>query len=528
MRCPCFHLSSRSCCASISTLVFVGLFTALLTAPAEAQEVQWYRFSGCDPGLSSFSGQQQEEPVRFACGALGTYYFGDSGLEVSSSCTSTTHGAEEPALYLSQEDPRFLPSASEWFPCKYGGCFGRRAQPWVAVVDWNQGHGWSVAGLIREVAGTTVDLELFPLDQSSGVTAQSGVSDLAVLQQLCAVAERAWQYPQDLPLAVNMSFGRLLDPAVSESSSLAGETALQDEVGRVLDHLANLGIQLLAAAGNHAQLLFPASHQRVMSAGAVDIEHWGSTGLAQRAWETPSATDTLLPGYGLYLETATTGVYWPVPPGSSYSSALATGWIAGYLADQGMSSSQLGLHSGSQLGFVPNSNSYLLTLDGQTLSGSDLAGASALIKRALEHPAAVCGSLASAPWSVTPNTVTPTLPTSSAAELAADTNLPLPNTRPCVPCHGRTHDNGLEVDFSHSAGLPTTWNLDALYLRVGTAYYQVTDTGWLSDFADGDLDHVFFAGLGTLPAGTSVALVYSLDLQAPDGFWDATPIHMHD
>ena len=233
MRCfhSCWSLSAPR--SLVSMVVLLGLFAVEI---AHAEEVRWFRYTSCDPGLSSFSTQQQQDPFRVACGALGTYYFGPGDFESSGSCSSASHGDEVPALYLSQDDPRFLPSGAEWFPCKSGGCFGRRSQPWVAVVDWNQGHGWSVAGLIREVAGSGVDLVLFPLERTSGLAAADGVSDLDVLIQLCAVAEAAYQAPQDLPLAVNMSFGRLLDPSVSQSAGLVGRWAFQDEIGRVLDH----------------------------------------------------------------------------------------------------------------------------------------------------------------------------------------------------------------------------------------------------------------------------------------------------
>ena len=523
MRCfhSCWSLSAPR--SLVSMVVLLGLFAVEI---AHAEEVRWFRYTSCDPGLSSFSTQQQQEPFRVACGALGTYYFGPGDFESSGSCSSASHGDEVPALYLSQDDPRFLPSGAEWFPCKSGGCFGRRSQPWVAVVDWNQGHGWSVAGLIREVAGSGVDLVLFPLERTSGLAAADGVSDLDVLIQLCAVAEAAYQAPQDLPLAVNMSFGRLLDPSVSQSAGLVGRWAFQDEIGRVLDHLSGLGIQLVAAAGNHAELLFPASHSKVMSVGSVDIEHWDSTGSAQRSWQTPTAADTLLPAYGLYLD-AGSGSHWPVPPGSSYASAFATGWLAGYLVDQGMSATQLGMHSGASLGFEVNSTTYQLTLDGQPLSGSALSGAVGLLKRALEHPSSVCPGLATAPVSVTPTSVTPTLPTDSADELAADRNLPLPNTRPCVPCHGRVDDDGLEIDLSSSDGLPTGWDLDALYLMIGSSYYQISDSTVLADFVDGDLVALYLEDVGSITAGTPVALVYDIGIGTSDEFWDATPIHMH-
>lgn len=507
-------------------LALLGLLAA--TAPALATDVvSWYRFDGCDPSTSAFASQQT--PTSFACGPLGVYYLGDQGLTYNSSCLHQVRGEEAPALYLSQHNPRFMPSAGKWFPCRQGNCFGRRNQPWAAIVDWNQGHGWSVAGTLRAVAGSGLDLVLYPLDPGGSTFDSQGASDLDVLAQLCAVAEYVDQYPDDPPLVVNMSFGRIYDSGVSSLFRSRGQVALQDEIHTVLRHLqSQLGIHLVAAAGNHARLLFPASDPYVMAVGGMDVEEYVDAGTVSKAQQAPSAAKALLPAYGLYLKEGTASTYWPVPPGSSYASAFASGWLGGFMADQSLRPSNISLTPSSTLEPVKVSTDYLLILDSQILAGSDLAGAAELAGPALEHVSTVCKATTSTTVTTSASSVTPSLPTSSSADLAGINNLPLPNMEPCVPCHGHQDTYGLLIKLPESMGLPTGLQLDALYLRVGSSYFEITDSSVISDFEDGLIDELLITGVGSIPSGANIELVYELSLTSYGSFWDSTPVHMHN
>jgi hypothetical protein len=515
--------------SSRCAIILAALAGLLVSAtPAAATDVvRWYRFDGCDPSISSFSSQQA--PENFACGALGLYYLGDQGLSYSSSCLHQVYGEEAPALYLAQHNPRFMPSAGQWFPCRQGNCFGRNSQPWAAVIDWNQGHGWSVAGTLSAVAGSGLDLVLYPLDAGGATFDTQGASDLDVLARLCAVAEYVDQNPNDPPLVINMSFGRIFDSGVSSLLRSRGQVALQDEIHTVLQHLqSQLGIHLVAAAGNHGRLLFPASDSYVMAVGGMDVEEYLDAGTVSRALQAPSAAQALLPAYGLYLKEGTASTYWPVPPGSSYASAFASGWLAGFMADQGLRPSNLSLTPGSTLKPVRVSTDYLLVLDSQTLAGSDLPGAAQVATPALEHVAGVCNTSTSTPVSTTVSSVTPSLPTRSSADLAGSNNLPLPNTRPCVPCHGYETNQGLRIKLTASEGFPTGQQLNALHLRVGSSYYEITDSSVISDFEDGLIDELLLTNVTSISSGTSVELVYELSLTSYGSFWDSTPVHMHD
>lgn len=516
-----------ACSRSLRPLsLIVALALVVAASPASAtSNVRWYRFDGCEPALSSFA--SQNDPERISCGALGVFYVGEETLEYSSACSHSVYGVEAPALYLAQDDPLFSPAAGEWFPCAQGGCFGRRGQPWVGIVDWNRGHGWSVAGTIAASAGPAIDLELFALDAGGATLDPQGVSDLDVLAQLCAVAERAELQPNDLPLVVNLSFGRILDAGASGAAQSRGQVALQDQIHEVLRHLdQDLDIHLVAAGGNHGELLFPASDPHVMAVGAIDIEGYAQTSTIGSAPRSPSQSTAWLPAYGLYLEESTGGVYWPVPPGSSYASALASGWLAGFMVENSLSRDALGLSAASTLEPVASGNDYLLVLDGQTLAGSALPGATELTGGALEH-ASGCGSLPASPTVVPSVETTSALPAESSAQISARDNLPLPNTRPCVPCHGFDTIDGLVIDVSESEGFPDDQTLDRLVLRAGSTYREVTDPTILADFADGLLDSLRFENVGPIASGTTVELIYSLRLPTAAVFWDATPVHMH-
>jgi hypothetical protein len=123
-----------------------------------AQTVDWLQLpAGCRTGSITAAGG--ERPQAVACGNLGSFVFGRSGLHYDGPC-ATVGASEVPSPIPVEPAPR-LPAA---FPCAGGRCLGRSAgRPWVAILDWPTAHGWSVAATIREASDQRLDVQLYDL-----------------------------------------------------------------------------------------------------------------------------------------------------------------------------------------------------------------------------------------------------------------------------------------------------------------------------------------------------------------------------
>ena len=136
-----------------------------------------------------------------ACGASGSFGFSPPDAPYQGDCVPIAGGTATPALLHRAGS---LPAAG--VPLCRGSCFGHTpGRPWVAVLDWPTEHGWSVAATIQEASDRRLGVELFDLTSAGTRLPGAPVSDLAVLIELCAVAELP---KEDRPLAVNLGFGR--------------------------------------------------------------------------------------------------------------------------------------------------------------------------------------------------------------------------------------------------------------------------------------------------------------------------------
>lgn len=225
-------------------------------------------------------------------------------------------------------------------PCAGGSCFeppgGQSgSERWGAVVDWNDWHGWTTGWTVAHVSGLPVHLFQVDSPDLAGDLGEA-VTDAHVLAALCAIAETVDGAAANAPEVVNLSFGRLKSQDDPADATCAGDT-LSCQLGRILGHLGEAGATIVASAGNHKETLFPASLPSVLDTGSLDLSVFRGTGEVQASWETPAGTSALVPGNGICLEyppgegppgEGGGSALWAAPAGSSYASALFSGWIA--------------------------------------------------------------------------------------------------------------------------------------------------------------------------------------------------------
>lgn len=503
-----------------------ALAAAFTSSTPAAATVSWVRIPpGC---VYPPEGDLTEMP----CGGHGTLYFGAEVPPHLPLCGDLRHGTEEPPAYLA---PGTLQAAGG-FPCQDGSCFGRE-EPWVAVLDWDQPHGWTVGAVLRETSDLRVGVELFDLEDPKGTLPEwlAGVGDAHVLAQLCRLAELVARPGVEAPLAVNMSFGRPFRERSGEDCLPGGTATLECEIRGVLTLLRSAhGIVPVAAAGNHGELLFPAAAEGVLSAGALDLARFAASGATEPSNETPPEAAALVPGYGLYLENPPG--FWPAPPGSSYASAFLAGWLAGTLAEH----PEIPVDSAGLWTPVPFGEGFLLAHDGVPVPGSDLLGTSRLLERALGGEPAACTppqAIVNANMSRT-SLPPPPLPALSLADLVAQSNQQQPGAVICVPCHGDNPPGGLTaqpalaIDLRSSSPLPPQYRLTGIYLRIGDTRHRLDKSSQLSllgQIAEGAVDRLSLWGFaGMIAPGQQVSLVYTLEDLAGTPFWHATPVVLHD
>jgi hypothetical protein len=495
-----------------------------LAAPVGGSGIDWLQIpAGCQGSITT-----DGEPLQtLACGGMGSFAFGTSSLHYHGPCTAV--GASEVPAVIPVEPAPPLPAA---FPCAGGRCLGHKSdRPWVAILDWPSEHGWSVAATIQEASGQQLDVELYDLTAAGGLaTWVPSVSDLHVLVQLCALEERS---PADRPLLVNLSFGRHRSQAAG--AECGGGPSLGCAVSQVLSHLASEGVLPVAAAGNHRELLFPASTPDVISAGALDLAAYSLDRTARPSAQTPASAQALLPGYGLYLSLPPVGgveTYWPAPPGSSYAAAFFTGWLGATLAGGGKLPDRPQPAAGQWIPLATANGGFALGLGGIPLPGSDLGGAGTLLGRALGG----ISSPGAQPISATLRLTGFADPMPPLSVLYADAgNGPQPGVDPCVPCHGNRQEEGMAypgallVDLTASGGLPVQMRPRSLWLRVGGAFYgfdRSYDARLLATLAAGNLTSLALTGVGgILPAGRQPSLVFVVTVGSTD-YWHEVPIQL--
>lgn len=413
-----------------------------------------------------------------SCGSRGAFAFSSTPLPALKTCGAVTYGAETPRLLIG---PGAMLAAEGQFPCQAGECFGTQgdSENWVAVVDWNQPHGWTVGATVLAVGGETVSARLFALDEPrSGLLATLPVNDAHVIDQLCQVVEEA-EKAASAPRLVNLSWGRRHQALSCPPGSAAN---LACHVQRLVEHLAGaLEIPVVAAAGNHASLQFPASLPGVLAVGSVDLGTFRANGEAIASPETAAGVDALFPAAGLILATPN-GAKWPVPAGSSYSAAFASGWLAAYA--QIYPAWRDLLSWTGPLVFTRANSHFWLEVGGLSAPGSELPQVATYALVALGDQPAAC-------WEA--RSLTPTssmtvflteeeiMPLPSLETVQSSSNRPSPDSMPCVPCHD--HPGGglvplasnqrLILDLDRSTPLAEDLELVELRVLVGNAWQKL-------------------------------------------------------
>lgn len=432
-----------------------------------------------------------------------------------------------------------------WVPCVGGVCYDRVApalplpgRPWIAVIDWDDHHGWSVGWTIREQVGTGHDLVLFPfLTPALQAFSGKGVTDVHTLAKLCEISDAVDQGLAVPPTAVNMSFGRFTRPGLdADRGALCTGSILSCQIVRLLEHLyrpptaSTRGTALVAAAGNYRSLQFPASAQAVIPAGGLDLNAFLNQRANLATWETapelasaPLRARGLLPASGVCLE-ATPGVAgspsWAAPPGTSYSSAILTGMLsvellAGTVADP-LLPEAWGLN---RVCTVAGVCAYSLQ-QGPQRAFPSRPGSNLFLSRLFEPRGRECGVDTPQGEGIAEGVVAPALvadPTQSAKSFLQSLtgwDLPSPDANPCIPCAGARQpppkamrlsgvdaltaapvttspqaplpsDQGTPIDvdatpkdwwidFSESGTFGEGTRLDAIFLRTGTEFRRVS------------------------------------------------------
>lgn len=469
-----------------------------------------------------------EDGISVACGDYGTFYIGMSSTK---NCAEVV-GNEAPPAYIrskaisdvaSEEKTANRLLAQDSMPCAGGSCFGPPGgasgdEPWIAVIDWNDWHGWSTGWSAISISG--LPAHLYALD-GEDLTTYLGpsVGDAHVLARLCEVAEAVDHQGVVPPTVVNMSFGRYFAEGLdARASTTCDSSNLSCQLGGLFDHLTRSGVALTSAAGNHGQTQFPAVYESVLAVGSIDLAHLNANQTVVASWETTSAAQALIPGYGVCLEVGGEGyerrTLWPAPPGSSYSSSLFAGWLAHSLLAW-PSIDPLAVNW--NLAWSESAGCYVLSEDGPAHCNE---AADRLLARVLGTSKETCWTATSKNFleadslGIPPqHGVTNTLP--SLSEWVEIEHTPAPESDPCVPCVAdgfepvewfqtpegpqmRTADpdldHDLKLDLSASSAIDSALTLQELHLRVSDDFYllldrsQPTDVARLDALAHGEAD----------------------------------------
>jgi len=540
----------------MSRLIGTGVIFLLAAFPGMADSIDWVLLEqGCSGGLST---------LEVPCGEYGVFHF--ESLVQPPGCAPLTSGAENPPSYpppghmqvfpfqprgifdlvLVQQQqaavsgsggssglsaahssfgpsrPRLRSASSLNLP---GG--GSTQSSWIDVLDFSGAHGDSTSWLVGETAGPGVDVVLSELDDPALSALGQAVGDFHVLAKLCEVAELVDTGLLDPPRAINMSFGRPLQIGEVQTPESCDHKNANCQIARVLDHLHRRGSVLVAAAGNHRELLFPGSLSNVLAAGMLDLNLYFESGQSKPAWETPAEARALIPGSSLCLRS------WAAPSGASYSSAIMTGWLSGVLDRQ---PSIDALRGGV---WAPRWDA---TLGCHVLSRGRTAfpwcnePVNALFEGLAGANSEICWNVATAPGAELPEPGPETSPPASPsfAAWSAETQ-PTPESDPCVPCEDLTvgYSPDVDLDLSQSPPLALGIHVNAVSLRVGSKFYPLSlTTMQLQQIRDGELARLTLLGASVLLLqGQQPSLWFQLknspseDCAVPaDCFWTSSPI----
>lgn len=468
---------------------------------------------------------------------------------------------------LLQKDLAPTPAA---VPCDDGSCFTSFADlkdPWVAVVDWNQLHGWSVGWAVGQAStrnlavGRELGLGLFRVDESRYVPfAARGVTDVQVISALCEIAdwvEVGRPEPIPPPRVVNLSLGRFASPEEDVACLDSSSSQLSCQLRRVIAHLEELAGEpestlprVVAAAGNYRSLMFPAVDPRVDAVESLDLEHFAANGAAVPSWESPRSPNAaaLMPGGGLCLREPEAAAGWPAPAGTSYSTALFSGWLATALVEGWVGG------AGSSIPWRPTFSCTATTCQFEmkaATSAASTAGLAQMLLRIVSFDGRCEDTTQAEGLDLVTALVKLTnhdeIPRQSFLERVDGLYVPSPDPNPCVPCEGAPRPprarlsqgwsltsraaptptaKDLKLGLAFSAPLPEGVELVAVLLRVGESFYRPAVPLDLRSIANGQVRTLTLQGGASLLAEskTQGSLLFVLEALEGDRYWSSTPL----
>jgi len=518
-----------------SVVVLCGL---LLATVASGEQVSWSK--GGDDCLLPAG-------LQISCGYYGTFYIFD-GPEEAQICPGpdAVQGQSEAHLYplpvpapiIYDIPPNGVPLGGSG-PAPNAGF--SEIGDWIGLIDFGSvNHGLAVDWLTGAIAGPELDRELFFVDDPAALAdLGDSVGDFHLLRSLCSIVERVDTDGQQPPSVVNMSLGRLAEADDRVDIETCSPDEIVCQIGLVVDYLRERGTAFVGAAGNHQRPLIPASLSNVASVGAARISALLNHRAAVPSWESASAS-AIFPANGLCLR----GDF-AAPAGSSYSSAVFSGW----LAHSRLSLPTLDPLLGGQWAphWSEHQRCYVLGVDGIDYTRCN-PGFDALI----EDLTVVEGNC----WETDMDTIADGGPPDGFVELPKYPSFdevasihPTPQADPCVPCMGGPSQNltgtgdpnDLAINMSQSEALPDDEYLQLVYLRVDDEFYPLNlSTTDLAAIQDGTIAYLSLPNWAqAIDLNLSASLFYVLTLVDPlqqvvdcqlepmHCFWSATQVTWH-
>ena len=525
---------SRSSIAFLICLLAAG-------ASAQAAQIQWALFEPECAGSDS--------PLEVRCGDYGVFQL--VHVEAVDGCDPVESGIDDPPVYPEPGHLAYFPteptqiglslsasgatSSTSALPSKESKVAHALAPKapapqldpgWIAVIDFSGTHGSSIQWLVGAIAGPRFTTTLAKLDDPA-LSTLGPVSDFHVLAKLCEIVEHVDVDGAAPPRAVNMSFGRAAGADALLTADCTEDSAAC-QIAKVAEHLHARQTVLVAAAGNHQEMLFPAVLPDVLDVGMIDLGAFLKGGVVQPAWETPVSAKGLFPGNGLCLRGG-----WGAPAGASYAAAIYTGWLSFALDEfPGLDPFADGIWSPvlrDDLGCP------VLALGPQTSSACN-EQVTALFDKLDPASPGNCWFAATEPTETVPAPGEPvTQPGVPSLTNFSATTHATPESDPCVPCVGVTFAQNVSLDFSLSHGLAAGTYLDSVYLRVGSSFYTV----WLSPsqiaaIQNGNLAALVLNGYAPLLVpGAQISLWYEMKTDplancqtSTACFWSSTPVYL--
>ncbi len=499
----------------VAIVALAALF-ALVPVAARAQGLDWFLLpKGCtNPDPNAW--------LVVACGDHGIVQFG--GVANSTpNCTPLANGSQSP-------ESRFYPRPAERispFPGVFSGAppatgpLGK-----VVVIDFTGEHGKSIRWLAGSLAGDVDDTSFFALDDPSLSSLGGQVTDFHVLATVCKVEDVLARSVGAPPSVVNMSFGRYAESSDPNSATTCDSNTLACQIALVTKRLLDRGSLPVVSGGNHKSRLFPARLDGVVWSGMLDTHYLLKNNLTMAAWETPPQAQALMPGAAFCVD------HWPAAPGSSYSTGMLAGWIAGLnvSADTRKNFTLRQWHPER----LPPRNCWQLV--------DDLGKKYGCNKRAEEIFTGLDGKYASDCW--VSNTNTAQISTGGAPPIHPGTGSispqprdlpsfdewtagqinPTPAADPCVPCVGSYSGIDFQINLSQSGVLPGA-GFNLIQLQTGSALYTIPLTPTqLQQIAQGAVGTLVLQGWSpVIPSSPQPSLRFTVDAGG-SAYWTSAPI----